>query len=139
MDGQPLRAAGERGAAPNERVPRVLRFLVVGGLSAALDVGLLVVLRELVGAPLGVATTVAFWTALVVNFSLHRTWSFSHASAPAVPFARYLVLVGANYLATLGLVTGGVAVGAPYVLAKVVAIGVGVAWTFVAYERWVFA
>ena len=47
-------------------------YLVVGGLSVVVDIGLLVLLRESYGVPLGAATTVAFCTAVVVNFLLNR-------------------------------------------------------------------
>lgn len=117
-----------------------MRFLVVGGLSAAVDLGLLVALRELAAAPLPLATTVAFWTALLVNFGLNWAWAFgAGGSAAGAPFLRYMVLVGINYLLTLLIVTGGVALGAPYPLAKVAALAFGAMWTFVAYDRWVFA
>jgi putative flippase GtrA len=150
--GEPSASAGAR-RGPD--VARIARFLVVGGLSAAVDVGLLVVLREVVGASVPVAATIAFWAALLVNFALHRAWSFAAPVEPPAEgtttptaaavrdvggsFARYLVLVGVNYVATIAIITGGVALGVPYVVAKVAAIGFGAAWTYVAYARWVFA
>lgn len=130
-------------AASPTTVAKVLRFLVVGGFSAVLDLGLLIGLRELAGLSVALATTIAFWVALLANFGLNRAWSFG-ATAGAVrtagvPFARYLVLVAINYVATLLIVTGGVQLGAPYPLAKIAAIGLGAIWTYVAYDRWVFA
>lgn len=125
-------------AAPSTR-GKVLRFLVVGGLSAVIDLGGLIALRELAGLPVPVATTIAFWTSLLVNFALNRAWSFGAGQHPAAaPFARYMVLVAANYTATLVIVTGGDAIGVPYALAKVVAIGLGAIGTYLAYDRWVF-
>lgn len=112
----------------------------MGGLSAALDLGLLIGLREIAGLPVALATTGAFWTALLANFGLNRRWSFGGSAAGAVtPFARYMVLVVVNYAATLAIVTGGAAIGIPYAAAKVVAIALGAVWTYVAYDRWVFA
>lgn len=139
MERQGLVSLRTRGDALQRRVPRIVRFLVVGGVSVVLDVGLLVGLRELVRVSIPVATTTAFWVALCVNFWLHKVWSFSDAGPAGAPFAKYMTLVAVNYLITLGIVTGGVAVGVPYVAAKLVAIAVGVAWTYVAYGRWVFA
>ena len=48
-------------------------YLVVGGLTVVVDIGLLALLHESYGVPLGAATTVAFCTAVVVNFLLNRT------------------------------------------------------------------
>ncbi|MEE8601101.1 GtrA family protein [Euzebya tangerina] len=134
-------APPSEGAAPT-RPPQTLRaklvkFVVVGVSSAVIDLGLLVSLRELGGVSIPVATTIAFWTALLYNFSLNRAWSFGVAAVRA-PFARYLTVVGLNYLLTLAIVTGGVSLGVPYVLAKIAAIGIGTLGTFVAYDRWVF-
>lgn len=116
-----------------------IRYLIVGGLSAGLDIGLLVGLRELAGLPIPVATTIAFWVALAGNFWLNKAWSFPNPQPGGRPFLRYMVLVGVNYLATVAIVTGGAAAGLPYVVAKVLAIGAAASWTFVAYRRWVFA
>ena len=117
---------------------KLIKFVIVGGTSAVIDIGLLVLLREGAGIAIPIATTIAFWTALFYNFALNRAWSFG-VSAVRAPFARYLVVVGLNYLLTLAIVTGGVSYGAPYVIAKIVAIGVGTLGTFLAYDRWVFA
>ncbi|WP_370324450.1 GtrA family protein [Euzebya sp.] len=116
---------------------RLWRFLVVGGSSAVIDLGLLIALRELAGLHIPVATTIAFWTGLLYNFSLNRVWSFD-ADRVGVPFAKYLIVVGLNYLLTLAIVTGGHEIGVAYAVAKVFAQGLGACFTFVAYDRWVF-
>lgn len=116
---------------------KLTRFVIVGGTSAVIDVGLLALLREVGGLPIPVATTISFWTALVYNFSLNRAWSFD-SDRVGTPFVRYLVVVGLNYLVTLAIVTGGDAAGVPYILAKLFAIGFGTLGTFVSYDRWVF-
>lgn len=116
---------------------KLFRFVVVGTSSAVIDMGLLIALRELAGVSIPVATTVGFWTGLFYNFSLNRAWSFG-ADRVAIPFAKYLTVVGINYLVTLTIVTGGAAAGIPYVFAKIFAIGFGTLGTFIAYNRWVF-
>ncbi len=137
------RSAGLTPVTDTSRRTRVVRFLLVGGSSAAIDVGLLVALRELAGLPIPVATTIAFWTALLYNFALNRAWSFGAAGGgtrmAGTALARYLAVVALNYGVTLLIVTGGAALGVPYAIAKVVAIGIGTLYTYVAYERWVFA
>ena len=42
-------------------------YLVVGGLTVVVDIGLLALLHESYGVPLGAATTVAFCTAVVIG------------------------------------------------------------------------
>ena len=116
----------------------LVRYLVVGGLSFAVDAGILVVLREGADAPLLLAATVAFWTALLVNFSLNRLWAFGGREDVKVSFVKYLALVGANYLGTLAILKLGTSVGAHYVAAKAVATGTTVCWNYLAYRFWVF-
>ncbi len=114
------------------------RYLIVGGASFAVDAGILVALREGVGAPLLLAATIAFWTALLVNFTLNRVWSFSGREDVKISFAKYLTLVGANYLATLGILYVGTRLGGHYVAVKAVATGTTVCWNYLAYRHWVF-
>lgn len=136
--GRPRPPAPVATTAADARPPRrAVRFLIVGVVSATLDVGLLVAGREWANLPIPVATTVAFWIALLVNFALNRSWSF-RARGVAAPFARYLVIVGANWLLHVAIVSGGAALGVPYVLAKIAAIGLGALFTYVSYDRWVF-
>ena len=81
-------------------------YLVVGGLTVVVDIGLLVLLHESYGVPLGAATTVAFCTAVVVNFLLNRTAMSSWGSRGLTQHAlRYGSLVVANYVITLVVVT----------------------------------
>jgi putative flippase GtrA len=117
-----------------------LRFLLVGMASAGTDVALLAALHGLAGMPLLAATTLAFWASLAVNFALNRGWVFPGGSGSVRgQAARYLFLVGVNYLATLALVGGLAAAGVPYMLAKVVALVSIACWNFVLYRRWIFA
>ena len=125
---------------PSGVVRPALRFLVVGVVSAGTDLVLLAGLHGVAGVPLLVATTLAFWTSLAVNFALNRGWVFPGASGSVRgQAARYLFLVGLNYLATLALVGGFTAAGVPYLLAKVVALVMIACWNFVLYRRWIFA
>ena len=114
------------------------RFLVVGVLSVGVDTAALVLLREVVGLPLAVATTLAFALTLAVNFSLNLGFVFGVRGRLAGRLARYGVLVVVNYVLTLLLVLGIAAVGVHYVLAKLIAVGCCAMLNFVAYRHWVF-
>jgi putative flippase GtrA len=52
--------------------------------------------------------------------------------------AKYLLLVGLNYLTTLGMVVGLAAVGLSYAVAKTLATIVNAALNYLAYRWWVF-
>ncbi len=116
----------------------LLRFVLVGIVSVAVDTAVLVALRELTAAPLWLATTVSFAAALGINFALNMRWVFGVAGRLAGRVTRYAVLVVVNYLLTLLLVLGLTEAGLYYVLAKWVAIAIAAVVNYVAYRRWVF-
>jgi putative flippase GtrA len=136
-----LRRSTRRGAAAQMGVverTRFLRYLSVGALSAGLDLGILVLAREAAGLSLGVATTIAFWTALAVNFSLNRVWVFRTGGSISRSFLRYMIIVAYNYVLTMVIVLGATSLGIAYPIGKVMAIGAVAVWTFLLYQRWVF-
>jgi putative flippase GtrA len=81
------------------RQRQLLTYLVGGGASAAIDVGLLQGLLWC-GAPFLVAVSAGFIAGLVFNFLFHAHLTFQRGTSRAV-LARYLTVVGANYLLTL--------------------------------------
>jgi putative flippase GtrA len=122
------------------RLPHQLfYYLVVGGLTVIVDIGLLGLLHELYGVPLGVATTVAFGAAVLLNFLLNRTLMSSSGSSGLTQHAlRYASLVVANYVITLAVVTTAGQVGDRYLVAKVAVVAVSTMWNFLLYRHWVF-
>jgi putative flippase GtrA len=129
--------------SPSGRAPawqrQLLCYLIVGGLSVVVDIGLLALLRESYGVPLGVATTVAFCTSVVVNFLLNRTAMSSWGSRGLTQHAlRYGSLVVANYVITLAVVTTAGDVSARYLVAKLVVVAGSTSWNFLLYRHWVF-
>jgi putative flippase GtrA len=114
-------------------------YLVVGGLTVVVDIGLLALLHESYGVPLGLATTVAFGTAVVVNFLLNRTVMSYRGSRGLTQHAlRYGSLVVANYVITIAVVTTAGHVGDRYLVAKVAVVAASTSWNFLLYRHWVF-
>ncbi|HVE98899.1 MAG TPA: GtrA family protein [Mycobacteriales bacterium] len=115
-----------------------VRYLAVGGASFAVDAGLLLALHEGAGWPRIVATSVGFWSALLMNFTLNRLWAFGGHEDVKVSLVRYLTLVGFNYVGTVAIVEVGTRLGAALIVAKAFATGLTVFWNFIAYRFWVF-
>ena len=115
-----------------------VRFLAVGVLSVMVDTGALVLLREVVGLPLALATTLAFALTLVINFSLNMGFVFAVTGRLAGRLVRYGILVVVNYVLTLLLVLGIAGLGVNYVLAKLIAVACCALVNFFAYRHWVF-
>lgn len=117
----------------------LLRYLVIGVLSFAVDFGLLVACYEVVGTPLWFATSAGFWGSFAFNFLLNKTVAFRGSRRTHVQLLRYSALVGANYVANLAIVGGAAAVGAGYQVGKVVAVACLTVCNYVLYRVWVFA
>lgn len=115
-------------------------YLVVGGVTVVVDIGLLALLHEVYGVPLGVATTVAYCTAVLVNFLLNRTAMSARGSRGLTQHAlRYGSLVVANYVITLVVVTTADHESAWYLVAKTAVVAASTSWNFLLYRHWVFS
>lgn len=117
------------------------RFIVVGGLGAALDVGLLRLLYGSAHMPLLLATGLAYAGAAVPVFFVNRHWSFSTSRDGAVhrQFLRYVSLIVLNLLSTVAIVGVLHWLGVYYLLAKIGAIALNSVANFFVYKHWVFA
>jgi putative flippase GtrA len=115
------------------------RYLLVGGSSFGVDLGVLTLCFALLHWPLWVATTVGFWTSVAYNFVLQRSFSFKDRGSVVGGLWRYLTVLGANTLATALIVEAFQRGGAGYVIGKTVATFLITCWNFILYRRWVFA
>ena len=116
----------------------LVKFLVVGGLSFAIDLGLLALLHEVGGVDLWIATPIAFLTSLVFNFFVQKNFTFQSGARAHVSFLKYGALVVFNVVATdviVNLVAGS---GQSYALGKVIATVVTTVWNFMLYKHWIF-
>lgn len=129
-----------RPAVPKPRLPHHLFcYVIVGGLTVVVDVGLLALLHESFGVSLGLATTLAYCTAVTMNFLLNRTAMSSRGTQGLMQHAlRYGSLVLANYVITLAVVTTAGHVGDRYLVAKVAVVAASTCWNFLLYRHWIF-
>jgi putative flippase GtrA len=111
-------------------------FLAGGLLCALADVGLMQLLLA-VGAHYAGATTAGFAAGLLVNYAFHSRLTFA-AAASAPRFARYLCVVGLNYLLTLAWVALSVALFANPLPGKLVSLPLVALNGFVLAKYWIF-
>ncbi len=83
--------------------PQFLIFVAGGALCAILDIG---VMQLLIAKQLNsvMATSIGFLTGLLVNYAFHAKVTFKNLTT-ALTFFRFVCVVGANYLITIGFVT----------------------------------
>ncbi|MCB5292619.1 GtrA family protein [Arthrobacter sp. SO3] len=115
-----------------------IRYLIVGGLSFAVDFGLLVLLREVFHWDVGIASATAFLTSLVFNFLLQRKFSFESTHRTHVSMIRYGLLVAANTLATVLIVQLLTPTPLGYMGGKVISTAAMTVWNYFLYQHWVF-
>lgn len=115
-----------------------IRYLIVGGLSFAVDFGLLVLLREVFHWDVGIASATAFLTSLVFNFLLQRKFSFESTHRTHVSMIRYGLLVAANTAATVLIVQLLTPTPLGYMGGKVISTAAMTIWNYFLYQHWVF-
>ena len=116
----------------------LVKFLVVGGASFAIDLGLLALLHEVGGVDLWVATPIAFLASLVFNFLVQRKFTFRSSGRADVSLLKYGALVVFNVIATDVVVNVVDGAGYPYALGKVIATVATTVWNFLLYKHWIF-
>jgi putative flippase GtrA len=115
-----------------------VRFVLVGGISAGVDAGLLWLLHGGFGVWLPAATFTGVVSSFGVNFLLNRGWTFGSGAPAGAQLLRYLLLAGTNWLVTVLAVTGLVALGLHYLVARFLVLGVMTVVNFLSYRAWVF-
>jgi putative flippase GtrA len=118
------------------RQHQLLKYLVGGGLSAVIDIGLLQGLLWL-GAPLVVAVSAGFLGGLAFNFLFHAHLTFQRGAGRAT-FVRYLCVVAANYVLTLLCVSASVSLSGSPLPGKLLALVLVAANGYLLGKRWIF-
>lgn len=126
------------------RVTRLLessavRYLIIGGVSFVLDLGLLTVCYRYLHWALWLATGVGFWGSFFCNYLLQHRFSFGSRASTVGSLVRYSVLLGFNTLATMAIVELAQHVGWGYVAGKLIAAAATTVWNYFVYREWVFA
>jgi putative flippase GtrA len=119
-------------------IRRIALYIGVGLVGFCVDFGLLLLFREVFGTPIWVAATIAFWASLAVVFLSNKYLTFGARGMGHRQLARYFVLLGINYLATLGIIAVAQRIGVGYQVGKVAAVAVTTVWNYLAYQLWVF-
>lgn len=132
----------------NESLHSLVRFLAVGAVGTLLDIGLFAILNILLGVPALIANTLSYSAGIVNNYVLHRNWTYASRPQRAVhkQFVQFAV-VSLSALALNNLIVFlftplfarfFTETGVAAILAKVMAVGIGVGWNFLINHFWTF-
>lgn len=111
-------------------------FVTGGVLSALVDIGLLHLLLQ-AGFHYTAAASAGFAAGLLVNYAFHSRVTFDAASS-AGSFARYLCLVGLNYLLTLACVALAQATLGYPLAGKILSLPLVAVNSFLIGKYWIF-
>lgn len=115
-----------------------IAYVLVGGGTALLELGLFQVLFELLKLPLAVSNVSATVVATAVNFLLNRNVTFKSTSNPMRSLVLYIVLFGANMAISTFMIGALVSLGLPSAVAKLIMQVCVVIWNFVLYRTVIF-
>jgi putative flippase GtrA len=125
------------GTLASKLLSRQFALFVTGGLICALaDIGLMQVLI-MSGVTATAAASAGFAAGLLVNYAFHSRVTFNAAANPA-NFARYLCVVGINYLLTIACVALGQAVFDNPLVGKIVSLPLVAANGYLLSKYWIF-
>jgi putative flippase GtrA len=122
-----------------------MKFGVVGSVAFVVDVGLFNLLLHLTDKPL-TSKTVSTIAATTVAYAGNRTWTFRRRSRSTVrrEYSLFFLLNGVGMLIALTCLAishyllGYTSTLADNIAANVVGLGLGTAFRFWSYRRWVF-
>ena len=125
-------------------VNRLMRFSIVGLLTAGFYFGLLSLVVELGLVEPVLASAACYGAAVLLNYLMHYSWTFAPAEdAMAAPhgqaLVRYLVMVACGFMINTALMYLMVHLLAwHYLAAQFVALVAVVTWNFLISNFWVF-
>lgn len=128
-----------RSFATPEFVGQIMRYLITGFSSAAIEFTLLFIFRDIAKLSIVAANTIALSIVFWFNFLMNRFWSFKSTGSIKKQLAMYLVLFVFNLTASdimMYLMTDRLSL--QYLIAKVIAIGVVVSWNFIIYRKVIY-
>ncbi len=118
---------------------RFLRFGVVGGIGAVVNMVILYLLVAHGGWNHMAAAVIATETAILSNFALNDRWTFRDVTSPhgwVARMFRYNLIAGGGALISLGMLAVlTLGLGIHYLIANLIAIGAGTIWNYVVNAR----
>lgn len=117
---------------------QLLRYVLVGGSSAAFELAAFQALYALAGVGIAASNIIALVASTTLNFTLNRSVTFKSAANPMRSLVLYLALFAFNTtFSTLGI-TKLVDLGVHSAIAKLMTMACIVMWNFVLYKKVIF-
>jgi putative flippase GtrA len=120
-------------------VEQIIRYIITGFGSAAIEFTLLFILRDIAKLSILAANTIALSIVFWFNFLMNRFWSFKSTGNIKKQLIMYLILFVFNLAASdimMYIMTDKLSI--QYLIAKVIATGIIVCWNFILYRKVIY-
>ena len=125
---------------------RLMRYMVVGGVSTVVDFTTLVLLKS-AGLQTITATALSYVAVFVVSFTMNYRWTYADSRSKQIPLrlSQYCIIGLCGLLLNGGIVallTSGLFFGMSggmYLPAELIASSIVFIWNFTANRRWTFS
>ena len=124
--------------APKKTLFQAIKYLVVGGSSAVIELVLFQLLSAVFAIPLAAANVTAVVVSTVFNFLVNRNVTFKSTSNPLRSLVLYLLLFALNTTFSTVVISLLAAQGVYPLVAKVCTMACIVLWNFVLYKKVIF-
>lgn len=116
-----------------------LRFVIVGGVTAAIYFGVIFFLIGKLTVEAVTASSIAYIMAVALNYMLHYMWTFKSNEKHYGAFLRYLAMCAIGFLINFFVLYLGInTLENNYVIIQLVAIIGILLWNFLVSYLWVF-
>ncbi len=118
-----------------------IRYIIVGVISMAIEMGMLILLVERLGLPVLESNLIAFVITNIVNYILSRLWVFEKSGRKKrVELVWFSLFLSISLLLSQALMWIGVDyLHLDYKITKLISIVIVVAWNFLTRKHFVFA
>jgi len=127
------------GLAADGSLGQMIRYVITGLSSAAVEFTLLFVLKDIAGLSLIASNTAALSAVFWINFLMNRLWAFRSTMKLCRQLPMYLLLFTINMGASdllMHVLAGKMQI--QYLLAKVLSLGIMSCWNFVLYQKVIY-
>ena len=130
--------AGNPQPAPKKTLFQAIKYLMVGGSSAVIELVLFQLISVVFAIPLAAANVTAVVVSTVFNFLVNRNVTFKSTSNPLRSLVLYLLLFALNTTFSTVVISFLAAQGVYPLVAKVCTMACIVLWNFVLYKKIIF-
>lgn len=122
----------------NESVKQGIKYLVVGGGTALLELGFYSLFFYILHWSIPVANVLAVLVATLTNFLVNRSWAFKSSKNIVYSMVLYILLFAANLFITTTIISFGTAAGLPSAGVKLATQVLVATWNFFLYRYVIF-